>query len=182
MPQLATVCSQLGLRAFSEWEYKFLLEYCTITKPLTKALDRLQGENKVYVGSCRPMASCLYFLQLNIWIKQVIQLLIHIHSFQVKMIAVMAICYRHWSLWCQRPWHCVPAMTADLPDVIVQVGPMHNVGVWDLLAVNLCDMRETCRMHNCTSVHYQRCCQMLPLSQVFKIPHWNKLSENIRFV
>lgn len=46
MPQLATICIQLGLRAFSEREYKFLLEYCKITKPLTKALDRLQGEMK----------------------------------------------------------------------------------------------------------------------------------------
>lgn len=73
-------------------------------------------------------------------------------------------------------------MTADLPDVIVQVGRMYSVGVSDLLAVTLCDMRETCQMHNCTFVHYQRCCQMLPLSQVFKIPHRNKLSENIRFV
>lgn len=46
MPQLTTLCSQLGLRAFSEREYKFLVEYCKITKPLTKALDRLQGEMK----------------------------------------------------------------------------------------------------------------------------------------
>uniref|UniRef100_A0A8C2E9F5 BED-type domain-containing protein n=1 Tax=Cyprinus carpio TaxID=7962 RepID=A0A8C2E9F5_CYPCA len=41
-PQLTTLCSQLGVRAFSEREYKFLVEYCTVTKPLTKALDRLQ--------------------------------------------------------------------------------------------------------------------------------------------
>ena len=46
MSQLTTLCSQLGLRPFSEREYKFLVEYCTITKPLTKALDRLQGEIK----------------------------------------------------------------------------------------------------------------------------------------
>lgn len=46
IPQLTTLCSQLGVRAFSEREYKFLVEYCTVTKPLTKALDRLQGEIK----------------------------------------------------------------------------------------------------------------------------------------
>lgn len=45
-PQLTTLGSQLGVRAFSEREYKFLVEYFTVTKPLTKALDRLQGEIK----------------------------------------------------------------------------------------------------------------------------------------
>ncbi|KAL1268767.1 hypothetical protein QQF64_034130 [Cirrhinus molitorella] len=51
IPQLTTLCSQSGVRAFSEREYKFLVEYCTVTKPLTKASDHLQGENDCYYGN-----------------------------------------------------------------------------------------------------------------------------------
>ncbi|KTF90058.1 hypothetical protein cypCar_00037318 [Cyprinus carpio] len=58
-PQLTTLCSQLGVRAFSEREYKFLVEYCTVTKPLTKALDRLQGENDCYYGNLLPTLESL---------------------------------------------------------------------------------------------------------------------------
>ncbi|XP_073694418.1 uncharacterized protein [Garra rufa] len=59
IPQLTTLCSQLGVRAFSEREYKFLVEYCTVTKPLTKALDRLQGENDCYYGNLLPTLESL---------------------------------------------------------------------------------------------------------------------------
>ncbi|CAM4537339.1 unnamed protein product [Leuciscus chuanchicus] len=58
-PQLTTLCSHLGVRAFSEREYKFLVEYCTVTKPLTKALDRLQGENDCYYGNLLPTLESL---------------------------------------------------------------------------------------------------------------------------
>uniref|UniRef100_A0A8C1MFN9 BED-type domain-containing protein n=1 Tax=Cyprinus carpio TaxID=7962 RepID=A0A8C1MFN9_CYPCA len=64
-PQLTTLCSQLGVRAFSEREYKFLVEYCAVTNPLTKALDRLQGENDCYYGNLLPTLEKVCFSSLR---------------------------------------------------------------------------------------------------------------------
>lgn len=52
------------MRAFSERGYKFLIEYCKITKPLTKALDLLQGEIK-YTYVPVAMAFALDFLTVE---------------------------------------------------------------------------------------------------------------------
>uniref|UniRef100_A0A8C1VIK2 HAT C-terminal dimerisation domain-containing protein n=1 Tax=Cyprinus carpio TaxID=7962 RepID=A0A8C1VIK2_CYPCA len=45
MVDLNTISSKLGLTAITEREHQFLKEYCTAMKPLTVALDILQGED-----------------------------------------------------------------------------------------------------------------------------------------
>ncbi|KAI2647786.1 E3 SUMO-protein ligase ZBED1 [Labeo rohita] len=44
MSELNTLCTKLGLKCFKDKEYQFLQEYCTAMKPLTAALDILQGD------------------------------------------------------------------------------------------------------------------------------------------
>ena len=42
--ELNTLCTKLGVPCFKDKEYQFLHEYCTAMKPLTAALDILQGD------------------------------------------------------------------------------------------------------------------------------------------
>ncbi|KAJ8398201.1 hypothetical protein AAFF_G00430450 [Aldrovandia affinis] len=44
MNELNTLCTKLGVKCFKDKEYQFLHEYCTAMKPLTVALDILQGD------------------------------------------------------------------------------------------------------------------------------------------
>lgn len=44
MNELNTLCTKLGGKCFKDKEYQFLHEYCTAMKPLTAALDTLQGD------------------------------------------------------------------------------------------------------------------------------------------
>ncbi|KAJ8370259.1 hypothetical protein SKAU_G00102870 [Synaphobranchus kaupii] len=44
MNELNTLCTKLGVKCFKDKEYQFLHEYCTAMKPLTAALDILQGD------------------------------------------------------------------------------------------------------------------------------------------
>ena len=44
MSELNTLCIKLGIKCFKDKEYQFLHEYCTAIKPLTAALDILQGD------------------------------------------------------------------------------------------------------------------------------------------
>ncbi|XP_039869317.1 uncharacterized protein LOC120722387 [Simochromis diagramma] len=44
MGELNTLCTKLGLKYFKDQEYQFLHEYCMAMKPLTAALDILQGD------------------------------------------------------------------------------------------------------------------------------------------
>ncbi|XP_067284023.1 uncharacterized protein [Pseudorasbora parva] len=44
MSELNTLCTKLGVKCFKDQEYQFLHEYCTAMKPLTAALDILQGD------------------------------------------------------------------------------------------------------------------------------------------
>ena len=44
MSELNTLCTKLGVKCFKDKEYQFLHEYCTAMKPLTVALDILQGD------------------------------------------------------------------------------------------------------------------------------------------
>uniref|UniRef100_A0A3B3QXA7 BED-type domain-containing protein n=1 Tax=Paramormyrops kingsleyae TaxID=1676925 RepID=A0A3B3QXA7_9TELE len=48
MNDLNTLCNKLGVKCFNEKENQFLMEYCTAMKPLTAALDILQGDNCSY--------------------------------------------------------------------------------------------------------------------------------------
>uniref|UniRef100_A0A3Q4GWT6 HAT C-terminal dimerisation domain-containing protein n=1 Tax=Neolamprologus brichardi TaxID=32507 RepID=A0A3Q4GWT6_NEOBR len=44
MGELNTLCTKLGLKCFKDQEYQFLHEYCMAMKPLSVALDILQGD------------------------------------------------------------------------------------------------------------------------------------------
>uniref|UniRef100_A0A3Q4MWI7 HAT C-terminal dimerisation domain-containing protein n=1 Tax=Neolamprologus brichardi TaxID=32507 RepID=A0A3Q4MWI7_NEOBR len=44
MGELNALCTKLGLKCFKDQEYQFLHEYCMAMKPLTAALDILQGD------------------------------------------------------------------------------------------------------------------------------------------
>ncbi|XP_078030344.1 uncharacterized protein LOC144466811 [Epinephelus lanceolatus] len=59
LTDLTTICDGLGLNCFSERELLFLKEYCAITKPLTVALDILQGEEHCYYGTLLPTLEVL---------------------------------------------------------------------------------------------------------------------------
>uniref|UniRef100_A0A3B3SME0 BED-type domain-containing protein n=1 Tax=Paramormyrops kingsleyae TaxID=1676925 RepID=A0A3B3SME0_9TELE len=48
MNDLNTLCNKLEVKCFNEKENQFLMEYCTSMKPLTAALDILQGDNCSY--------------------------------------------------------------------------------------------------------------------------------------
>uniref|UniRef100_A0A3Q4MC22 BED-type domain-containing protein n=1 Tax=Neolamprologus brichardi TaxID=32507 RepID=A0A3Q4MC22_NEOBR len=54
LADLNTVCTQFGIKCFTDREYLFLKEYCIVLKPLTVALDTLQGEENCYFGILLP--------------------------------------------------------------------------------------------------------------------------------
>ncbi|XDV25468.1 hypothetical protein PO909_029384 [Leuciscus waleckii] len=57
--ELNTVCAQFGIKCFNDREYLFLKEYCIVLKPLTVALDILQGEDNCYFGTLLPTLEIL---------------------------------------------------------------------------------------------------------------------------
>lgn len=57
--ELNTLSSRFGLTAISERELKFIREYCTVMKPLTVALDILQGEENCFFGTLLPTLETL---------------------------------------------------------------------------------------------------------------------------
>ena len=59
MVDLNTISSKLGLPAITEREQQFLKEYCIAMKPLTVALDILQGEENCYHGTLLPTIETL---------------------------------------------------------------------------------------------------------------------------
>ncbi|XP_039541169.1 uncharacterized protein LOC120488610 [Pimephales promelas] len=59
MVDLNTISSKLGLTAITEREHLFLKEYCTAMKPLTVALDILQGEDNCFYGTFLPTIETL---------------------------------------------------------------------------------------------------------------------------
>uniref|UniRef100_A0A672FKG4 BED-type domain-containing protein n=1 Tax=Salarias fasciatus TaxID=181472 RepID=A0A672FKG4_SALFA len=71
---LNTISSKFGLKAITEREYQFLREYCLAMKPLTVALDILQGEDNCFYGTLLPTLETLIFKTLEL--KSGLQILI----------------------------------------------------------------------------------------------------------
>ncbi|CAI5694081.1 unnamed protein product [Oreochromis niloticus] len=59
LAELNIVCTQFGIKCFTDREYLFLKEYCIMLKPLTVALDILQGEENCYFGILLPTLEIL---------------------------------------------------------------------------------------------------------------------------
>uniref|UniRef100_A0A8C1BFZ1 Uncharacterized protein n=2 Tax=Cyprinus carpio TaxID=7962 RepID=A0A8C1BFZ1_CYPCA len=59
LTDLNTLCNQMGIKCITEKEYHFLKEYCAILKPLSTALDILQGEDHCYYGTILPTLEVL---------------------------------------------------------------------------------------------------------------------------
>ncbi|XP_060882405.1 E3 SUMO-protein ligase ZBED1-like isoform X3 [Labrus mixtus] len=61
------VCQELEVKMLSPAEIAFLTEYCTVMKPLVKALNILQSEKKTYLGSLLP---AIFKLQAELKIQE----------------------------------------------------------------------------------------------------------------
>lgn len=66
MTDLSTISNCLELKCIGEREFQFLREYCAIMKPLTVALDILQGEENCYYGTLLPTIEVLMSKLLEI--------------------------------------------------------------------------------------------------------------------
>lgn len=66
MGELNTISSKFGMTAITEREHKFIREYCTVMRPLTLALDILQGENNCVHGTLLPTLETLIFKTLDL--------------------------------------------------------------------------------------------------------------------
>lgn len=53
------LCVKLGIKGFTDKEYQFLGEYTVVMKPLTVALDILQGEDNCFYGTILPTLEVL---------------------------------------------------------------------------------------------------------------------------
>lgn len=58
MNELNPLCVKIGIKCLNEREYLFLQEYCSVMKPLTVALDILQGDECTY-GALLPTLTSL---------------------------------------------------------------------------------------------------------------------------
>uniref|UniRef100_A0AAY5L3R6 HAT C-terminal dimerisation domain-containing protein n=1 Tax=Esox lucius TaxID=8010 RepID=A0AAY5L3R6_ESOLU len=66
MTDLSTISNRLELKCIGEREVQFLREYCAIMKPLTVALDILQGEENCYYETLLPTIEVLMSKLLEI--------------------------------------------------------------------------------------------------------------------
>ncbi len=59
------LCIKLGIKGLTDKEYQFLKEYCVVMKPLTLALDILQGEEHCFYGTLLPTLEILMSKMLS---------------------------------------------------------------------------------------------------------------------
>uniref|UniRef100_A0AAZ1XY96 HAT C-terminal dimerisation domain-containing protein n=1 Tax=Oreochromis aureus TaxID=47969 RepID=A0AAZ1XY96_OREAU len=64
--ELNTIFSKFGLTAMTEREHQFIREYCTVMRPLTLALDIVQGEDNTFYGILLPTLETLMFKTLEL--------------------------------------------------------------------------------------------------------------------
>lgn len=64
--ELNTISSRFGLKAITEREHQFIREYCMVMKPLTIALDILQGEDHCFHGTLLPTLETLIHKTLEL--------------------------------------------------------------------------------------------------------------------
>ncbi|KAL0161538.1 hypothetical protein M9458_045263, partial [Cirrhinus mrigala] len=64
--ELNTISSKFGMTAITEREHQFIREYCTVMKPLTVALDILQGEDNCFHSTLLPTVETLIFKTLEL--------------------------------------------------------------------------------------------------------------------
>ncbi|XP_049428832.1 uncharacterized protein LOC125886567 [Epinephelus fuscoguttatus] len=84
LTELNTISYKFGLKAMTEREYQFLREYCTAMKPLTVALDILQGVDNCFYGTLLPTLEMLMTKTMDT--KSGLQLLVDLPEAVVKAI------------------------------------------------------------------------------------------------
>uniref|UniRef100_A0A3Q4H3B9 HAT C-terminal dimerisation domain-containing protein n=1 Tax=Neolamprologus brichardi TaxID=32507 RepID=A0A3Q4H3B9_NEOBR len=72
--ELNTISSTLQLKCFNEREHQCIREYCAVMKPLTVALDILQGEDHCFYGTLLPTLESL--MTKTLAIKNGLQILV----------------------------------------------------------------------------------------------------------
>lgn len=88
--KLNTISSKLQLKCISEREHQFLREYCAVMKPLTVALDILQGEDNCFYGTLLPTLETLMSKTLEL--KNGLQILVGLPDAIVQVRAVILFC------------------------------------------------------------------------------------------
>ncbi|XP_077081435.1 uncharacterized protein LOC143735224 [Siphateles boraxobius] len=81
---LITISSKFGSKAITEKEHQLLKEYCIAMKPLTVALDILQGEDNCYLGTLLPTLETLMMKTLEL--KSGLQILVDLPEAIVEAI------------------------------------------------------------------------------------------------
>ncbi len=66
MTDLSAISDRLQLKSISDRELHFLKEYCATMKPLTVALDILQGDENCYFGTLLPTLETLMSKTLEV--------------------------------------------------------------------------------------------------------------------
>ncbi|CAM4672102.1 unnamed protein product [Leuciscus chuanchicus] len=84
MAELNTVSSKFGMIAITEGEHQFIMVYCTVIRPLTVALDILQGEDNCFHGTLLPTLETLIFKTLEL--KSGLQILVDLPKAVVMII------------------------------------------------------------------------------------------------
>lgn len=88
--ELNTISSTLQLKCFNEREHQCIREYCAVMKPLTVALDILQGEDHCFYGTLLPTLESL--MTKTLAIKNGLQILVGLPDTVVQVRDDIFIC------------------------------------------------------------------------------------------
>lgn len=87
LADLNDLCTKLELQCFSEREFNFLKEYVMVLKPLSKGLDKLQGEDNCFYGTHLPTSEAI--------ILKITSLLPDLSSVTIGLAGALKIAIRH---------------------------------------------------------------------------------------